>query len=573
MQIDPERRADPASKLVPKLVTVLTEGYTRQQFGRDAISGVIVGVVAIPLAIAFGIASGVSPQQGLITAVLAGFLISLLGGSRVQIGGPTGAFIVLVYAVVREHGYDGLALATVMAGVLLMIMGFARLGAVIRFVPYPVTLGFTSGIAIIIAVSQLSDVLGLSVTDLPAALPEKLSVIAHHVRGTNFHALGLAAASLAILVLWPRVTRRLPGSLIAIFVTTAVVSLTGMPVDTVGSRFGEITAIFPSPRVPEISWAALRELSSPALSIALLAAIESLLSAVVADGMVGSHHRSNMELIAQGAANIAVPIFGGIPATGAIARTATNVKNGGRTPVAGIVHALTILLIMLFFGTWASLIPMATLGGILLHVAWSMGEWRGFVALLRAPRGDVMVLVTTFLLTIFIDLAVAIQVGVLLAVFLFMRRMADVAGAGYITETLSGESANDPKAIGARSVPDGVEVFEVYGAFFFGAASKFRAALRRVERSPRVFILRLREVPDVDATGLKALEELHRRNRASGTITLISGVRPPLQDTLQRAGFLASVGEENNLPDIDAALARARFLVGGDDASHPPAGA
>ncbi len=551
----------PGEMLEPKLVTVLREGYSRGQLGRDVLAGVIVGVVALPLAIAFGIASGVTPQQGLVTAIIAGFLISALGGSRVQIGGPTGAFIVIVYGVVQRHGVDGLALATIMAGVLLMIMGFARLGSVIKFVPFPVTLGFTSGIAIIIAVSQLRDVLGLTITDLPAALPEKVMVLSRHLDSVNPAALGLGTFTVVVVAVWSRVSRRVPGSLVAIVIATVFVHLAHLDVETIGSRFGAFSAALPSPRIPVVTWETLRALSSPALSIALLAAIESLLSAVVADGMLGTQHRSNTELVALGLANLVAPLFGGIPATGAIARTATNVKNGGRSPIAGMVHAVTLLIIVLFFGRWAALIPIAALGGILLYVAWSMSEWRAFMGMFRAPRGDLIVMLATFLLTIFIDLTVAIQVGVVLAAFLFMRRMAAVAEIGYVTSALRESSDADPMAIAARVVPEGVEVFEIYGAFFFGAASKFRAALRRVEKAPRVFILRLREVPTIDATGLQALEELRRRNAASGTVMLLSGVGPQLRATLQRAGFVALVGEDNILPEIDAALARARVLL------------
>jgi SulP family sulfate permease len=559
---------DHASRLEPKLVTVLREGYTFERFVRDAVAGVVVGVVALPLAIAFGIASGVKPEQGIYTAIVAGFLISALGGSRVQIGGPTGAFIVLVYQIVQSHGYAGLAIATVMAGLMLVAMGFARLGTVIQFVPYPVTVGFTSGIALLIAVSQGRDLLGLRMESVPAEFLEKLAAFAEHAASWNPWALAIGIGTGAIVWFWPRVSLRVPSPLVALLAATAAVALFELPVETIGSRFGGVPASLPTPSVPAIDPGMLRELVQPAIAIALLAAIESLLSAVVADGMLETRHRPNMELVAQGVANLASPLFGGIPATGAIARTATNIKAGGRSPVSGMVHAAVLLLILLFFGEQAARIPMAALAGILLVVAWNMGEWEHFLHLFRSPRSDVAVLLTTFVLTVLVDLTVALQAGIVLAALLFLRRMATTSEAGYVTGSLSEtEDPDDPLAISRREVPAGVEVFEVKGALFFGAATKFRDALGSVEAPPKALILRLRHVLSVDATGLRAIEVLLDECRRKGTTLVLSGVHAQPLVALERSGLLARIGPENALPDIDAALARTREIVGARPAS------
>jgi SulP family sulfate permease len=550
------------TRLEPKLYTVLREGYSFARFGRDAIAGLVVGVVALPLAIAFGIASGVKPEQGLYTAIIAGFLISALGGSRVQIGGPTGAFIVLVYQVVQQHGYEGLALATLMAGGLLVVMGFARLGSVIQFIPYPVTVGFTSGIALLIAASQGRDFFGLRMESVPAEFLEKLAAYAEHFATWNPWAVAIAAGSLAIVQLWPRVTHRVPGPLVALIAATLVVQLASLPVETIETRFGGVPRGLPTPSIPIFEWSLVRELWGPAMAIALLAAIESLLSAVVADGMLGTRHRPNMELVAQGIANLASPLFGGIPATGAIARTATNVRSGGRTPIAGIVHAATLLAIVLFFADWAAWIPIPALAGILLVVAWNMSEWRHFVQLFRMPRSDVAVLLTTFFLTVLVDLTVALQAGIVLAALLFMRRMATLSQAGYVTQMLSeDEDRDDPLAIARRSVPPGVEVFEVQGALFFGAATKFRESIDRVEASPRVLIMRLRNVIAIDASGLHELELLCEQSERRGTRIVLSGVHAQPLIALERSGLLERLGEDNVCSDIDAALDRARALL------------
>jgi sulfate permease, SulP family len=553
---------DLASRLEPKLWTVLREGLSRDQLARDVLSGVIVGIVALPLAIAFAIASGVRPEQGLATAIVAGFLISALGGSRVQIGGPTGAFVVIVYGVVARHGVEGLAVATLLAGLLLIAMGLARLGTVIQFVPYPVTVGFTSGIALIIATSQLRDLLGLDVASLPAHFVEQLRIYAAHAASLKPAALAIGLLSVFVTVFWQRITPRIPGSLMAIVLATALVHGLGLPVETIADRFGEIHAALPAPKLPAFSWEMIPELFPDAIAIALLGAIESLLSAVVADGMAGTRHRPNMELLAQGVANVASPLFGGIPATGAIARTATNVKNGGRTPIAGLVHAATLLVIATFLGRAAGLIPLAALAGILLVVAWNMSEWRVFAHLFRSPRSDVVVLLVTFGLTVLVDLTVAIQTGMVLAAFLFMRRMALISDAGPMRRALrEEEDADDPDATARLDVPPAVEVFEVYGALFFGAASKFKDAVRRVERPPRVLILRMRHVLAIDATGLRALEDLLDKTRRDGTVLVLSGVHAQPLTALERAGLLERIGPDNVHAHIRGALARARSLV------------
>ena len=544
-------------KLVPQLIDSL-HGYTRHDFLTDAAAGVIVGVVALPLAIAFGIASGVSPAQGIYTAVIAGFLISALGGSTVQIGGPTGAFIVIVYGIVQRYGYDGLAVATLMAGVLLVAMGVARLGGAIKFIPYPVTTGFTSGIAILIASQQIKDVLGLRMGAQPAEFFEKLSALGDHIGTANWQAMLLAAGTVLIIVYWPRISRRIPAPFVALLVGTVAASILHADVDTIGSRFGSISFAFPPLRLPSVSFHDVRTLVSPAITIALLAAIESLLSAVVADGMTGQRHRSNMELVAQGVANMVSPLFGGIPATGAIARTATNIRNGARTPVAGLVHSVTLLLIALFLGRLASLIPMAVLGAILLVVAYNMSEWRSFRSLLSAPKSDVAVLLITFGLTVIVDLTVAIEVGMVLAVFLFMRRMAEVTNVSVIArEFTENIDESDPNSLRTRHVPAGVVVYEINGPFFFGAAETFRDTLGRTMGKPRVLILRLRNVPAIDATGMHALIDVVRRTRHDGTLVLLSEAHAQPMVALGRSGLLDEIGEEQIFGSIDDALARA----------------
>lgn len=558
---------------VPKLVSCLREGISRQQLTKDLMAGILVGVVALPLAIAFGIASGVKPEQGLYTAIVAGFLISALGGSRVQIGGPTGAFIVIVYDIIQRYGYDGLVIATMLAGLLLIVMGLARLGTVIKFIPYPVTVGFTSGIALIIFAGQLRDLLGLPIDKVPSEFIEKLEIYHEHLAELSMPSTLIGIATILIILFWPRLTHIVPGSLVAILATTAIVTGFDLPVATIGSHFGAVPNSLPMPHLPALpSWETFTTLFAPALTIALLAGIESLLSAVVADGMTESRHRSNMELVAQGVANLTVPFFGGIPATGAIARTATNVKNGGRTPIAGIVHAITLLLILIFFGKWAALIPMPTLAGILVVVAWNMSEAHLFAKLLRGPKGDVLVLLSTFGLTVLIDLTVAIQVGMVLAAFLFMQRMAEATQVGFITRELRGdedEESDDPNSLNLRSVPDGVEAFEINGPFFFGAADKFKNALHTIGAPPRVLILRMRHALTLDSTALQALESVMAKAHRDGTQLILSGVHSQPLVVMERAGLLDKIGEENIYGNIDDALNRARDILGLPQVERP----
>jgi SulP family sulfate permease len=541
----------------PKLITVWKEGYTWKLFQHDAVAGLVVGVVALPLAIAFAIASGVGPERGLYTAIVAGALISILGGSRVQIGGPTGAFVVLVYAIVQSHGFDGLVVATILAGLLLVAMGLARLGQVISFIPYPVTVGFTSGIAIIIGLGQVRDFLGLDMDAVPAEFFSRLGAYADAIGTVSPVTVAIAVGTVALMRLWPHVTHRVPGSLVALLATTVAVWALDLEVQTIGSRFGAVPSHLPVPSLPDIDLSIVPDLLPAALSIALLGGIESLLSAVVADGMTGRRHRSNTELIAQGVANVVTPLFGGIPATGAIARTATNIKSGGRTPVAGIVHAVVLLVILLVLAPLAAEIPMATLAGILMVVAWNMGEWHVFRRLLRSPRSDVLVLLSTFVLTVVIDLTIAIQVGVVLAALLFMRRMANVSEFGFVRA----EDEREPDEVELPPLPPGVVVFEVNGPFFFGAADRFRHAMSQIEEPPRVIILRLRQVPAIDATAMAALADVVERTKNAGGAIVLSGARSGPLEHLRRAGVVARVGKANVVPDFEAAVRRARVIV------------
>lgn len=549
--------------LQPKLLATLKD-YTKSQFFADLGAGLTVGIVALPLAIAFAIASGVSPERGLITAVLGGFLISALGGSRVQIGGPTGAFIIIVLGIVQQYGVDGLLVATLIAGVLLVLMGLAKLGSVIKYIPYTITVGFTSGIAVIIFTTQMRDFFGLSMGEVPGEFHEKWIAYASAFPELNISAFALGAASLLLLVAWPRFVRKVPGSMVVIALASLAVWYFQLPVETIGSRFGDIRATIPAPHLPAVDWSTFKELFGPAVTIALLCAIEALLSAVVADGMIGGSHRSNMELVAQGAANIVSPLFGGIPATGAIARTATNVKNGGRTPVAGMIHAVVLLLIMLFLGSLVRHIPLASLAAILIVVAYNMSEWRSFVSMLRGPRSDVIVLLVTFLLTVFVDLTVAIQVGIVLSALLFIRRMAMVSKIDVISSSLEDQEEElDAFSISSRDVPPGVEVYEIRGPFFFGAANKFKEAMRIVDNPPKIFILRMRDVPAIDATGLHVLEELVETSHAHGIKVILSGLQPQPLSAVQKAGLPEIIGQDSIAENIDVALQRARDWLHG----------
>ena len=551
--------------LRPKLFDIL-KTYNRHQFGKDAMAGLIVGIVALPLAIAFAIASGVSPEKGLYTAIIGGFIISALGGSKVQIGGPTGAFIVIVYGIVQQYGINGLIIATFIAGIMLIIMGLAKLGAVIKFIPHPLIIGFTSGIALIIFSSEMKYFFGLKMGAVPADFLEKWKSYFINFHSLNIYTVAIACAAVIIILLWPKVTHKVPGSLIAILVTTAAAQLFHLPVESIGSRFGIIPSS--SPVMPHLDFATIKSLVRPAFTIALLGGIESLLSAVVADGMIGGNHRSNMELIAQGTANIFSSIFGGIPATGAIARTATNVKNGGRTPVAGMIHAITLLLILLFFGKWASLIPMATLAAILVVIAYNMSEWRNFRSVLEGSRSDAAVLLTTFFLTVIIDLTVAIEIGMVLAAFLFMRKMIQFSNVSVLTNQIDDHSDDlDKGAISNYVIPRDAEVFEIAGPLFFGAAYKFKDSIKFIERTPKVLIIRMRQVPIIDATGIHVLEEVFKEISKRGTKIILSGISSEqVMEQLKKSRLVFAIGKANIADTFEDALKRCQVILDDMDA-------
>lgn len=546
---------------VPKLFTTLS-GYDRKAFGRDLGAGVIVGVVALPLAIAFAIASGVTPDKGLITAVVAGFLVSVLGGSRVQIGGPTGAFVIIVYGIVQKYGIDGLIITTFLAGIVLVFFGLAKLGTAIKYIPAPVIIGFTSGIAVIIFTSEIPDFLGVNFANPPAHFLGKWALYLSSFGQVNFYALGVAVLTLLIIILWPRINKTIPSPFIALVVSTAAVALFNIPVETIGSRFGAIPNMLPHPHMPHVTFAAIKELTPSIFTVAILAAVESLLSAVVADGMIGSKHRSNMELIAQGIANIGSAAFGGIPATGAIARTATNVKSGGRTPVAGIVHALTLLLIMLLLGRLASNIPLAVLAAILVVVAYNMSEWRAFAEVFRAPKSDLAVLFATFLLTVLVDLTVAVEVGMVLAAFLFMHRMAQVTNVKPFTAEIEEPLTETDKARPVKlPLPEGVMIFDVSGALFFGAAEQFAETINSLHAFPKVLVLRMADVLAIDASGLKVLRDLHHRAMVHRSALLLTELHAQPLVAAQRAGLFELIGEANIHASLEDAVTHAREIL------------
>ncbi len=531
----------------PKLFSLWKAGIPREQLRKDVVSGIIVGIVALPLAIAFAIASGVPPDKGLVTAIVAGFFISAFGGSRVQIAGPTGAFIVIVYGIVERHGIEGLIIATFMAGALLVAMGLLRAGRLLKYFPHTLIVGFTAGIALIILTTQVKDLLGLRMGALPSGAWQQWAAYAGHLGTVNPWALGLAALSIALIVFLPRITRRVPGPLAAIIVCTALAWGFHLPVETIEGRFGAIPQTLPLPQLPHIDMATIRELMQPAVAIALLGAIESLLSAVVADGMIGGRHRSDMELIAQGGGNMLSALFGGIPATGAIARTATNVKNGGRTPIAGMVHALTLLVIMLAAAPLAGRIPLACLAGILVVVAYNMSEWRGFVSALKGNRHDATVMLVTFGLTVLFDLVLAIEVGMVLAAFLFMKRMSDITDLKpALTE---GPEADE----GEVKVPAGVRVFDVSGPLFFGAAQKFQDVLSEINDRQRVVIIRLRHVPMIDATGMHRIGHIVQRMERQGKRVFLTDVQDSVAEEIRQEPWFR---EELLAADAQEALGR-----------------
>lgn len=555
---------------LPRSLTILKDGYSSSNLSTDFMAGLTVAIIALPLAMAFAIASGVSPEKGIFTAVIAGFIISFLGGSRYQIGGPTGAFVVVLYATILKHGFDGLIIATILAGALLVLMGIFKLGNIIKFIPYPVTVGFTAGIALIIFSSQLKDFFGFPIEKMPADFTEQWLLYASDVTQVNYFAIAIGLVSLVLLVKLRYVFPRIPAPIIVIAISSLVVYVFHLPVETIGSKFGTIPSMLPSPTLPVFSLEKIRAVFPDAITIALLGAIESLLSCVVADGMTGDKHHSNKELIAQGLANIVVPIFGGIAATGAIARTATNIKAGAFSPIAGMIHALMLLIFMFLFSKLILLIPLASLAAILVIVAWNMSEFHHFKAIaLRSERNDKIVLFITFLLTIFIDLNTGVQMGILFAALLFIKRMSTVTD---VKDTKNDFHISfdedddiplqpDPYSLTNRIIPAKVEVYEINGPFFFGVADKLKEVLDFVKSSPEVFILRMRNVPMMDATGFHALEEFHELCKKENTQLVLSGVSERLMLKLERFGFTEVIGLKNITENIDKALQRANDIL------------
>ena len=557
----------------PKLFSTL-KNYSRKKFTTDLLAGIIVGIVALPLAIAFGIASGVTPEKGIITAIVAGLMVSLFGGSKVQIGGPTGAFIIIIYGIIQQYGFEGLTIATLMAGVFLILFGILHLGTIIKYIPYPIVVGFTSGIALTIFTTQIKDLLGLTMMQVPSDFIEKWIAYIGSFSTIDWWSAGVGVGSVAVIALWPKISRRsavgkLPGSLIAIIVMTIAALLLKhymgvTSIETIGDRFS-ISSQLPGAQVPELTWEVVKGLVSPAITIAILGAIESLLSATVADGVIGDRHHSNTELIAQGFANLASPIFGGIPATGAIARTMTNINNGGRTPVAGIIHAAVLLLIFLFLMPLAQYIPMACLAGVLVIVSYNMSGWRSFTSIMKNPKSDIIVLWVTFLLTVIFDLTIAIEVGLICACLLFMRRMAETTDVKVISDEIDPAEEDSDFQMGNLehlTIPEGVEVYEINGPYFFGAGNKFEEIMGALRHQrPKVRIIRMRKVPFVDSTGIHNLTNLCLMSQQEGIQVVLSGVNPTVQAVLHKAGFDTMLGEDNICSHINIALDRARQLV------------
>lgn len=551
--------------LKPQLLTSL-KTYNRQTLTADIMAGIIVGIVALPLAIAFGIASGVTPEKGIITAIISGFIISLLGGSKVQIGGPTGAFIVIIYGIIQKYGIEGLMIATVMAGVFLLLFGLLKLGTIIKYIPYPIVVGFTSGIAVTIFTTQIKDLFGLTIESVPSDFIEKWGCYISHYSTADLWCSIVGILSVVIIALTPKVSKKIPGSLVAIIVMTVAALILKnyfgvTTIETIGDRFSVSSAI-PDAHMPAMTWDTIKSLVAPALTIAVLGAIESLLSATVADGVIGAHHNSNTELVAQGLANIASPIFGGIPATGAIARTMTNINNGGKTPVSGIVHAIVLLLIFLFFMPLAKYIPMACLAGVLVIVSYGMSGWRSFLALMKNPKSDVTVLLITFFLTIIFDLTVAIEVGLIIACLLFMKRVSEITDVKAVTDEINEESDMIKDNAEHLTIPEGVEVYEINGPYFFGAGNKFEEVMAAFGDRPKVRIIRMRKVPFVDSTGIHNLTNLCEMSHNEGIEVVLSGVCEKVHKQLEKARFYDILGNKNICSHINLALERANEIIG-----------
>lgn len=546
------------NELRPKLFDVM-KGYTKAQLLKDIISGIIVAIIALPLSIALAIASGVGPEQGLYTAIIAGFFISFFGGSRVQIGGPTAAFVVIIYGIVAQYGTDGLIVATILAGIILIIMGICHFGSLIKYIPYTITTGFTCGIAVTLFVGQLKDFFGLSIKSVPSEFLDKVIVYAKNIKSINITAALIGLSAIAIMLIWPKITDKIPGSLVAIIITTAIAYFAKLPINTIGSVYGELNSSFPAFHVPSISMNLIQKMLSPAFTIAVLAAIESLLSAVVSDGMIGDTHKSNAELIGQGLGNIFSGLFGGIPATGAIARTAANVRNGGRTPIAGIAHCITLTIILLVLMPLAALIPMTTLAAVLLVVAANMADWESFFNLCKsAPKSDIIVLVVTFFLTVFFDLVVAIEIGVVLAALLFMKRMAETADIKAWKYTDSPD-ITPGEAEKLRDIPHSISVFEICGPMFFAAADQILNI--NSNHHTKVVVIRMRSVPAIDASAMRSLHELVSRAKKKNITLLFSHVNEQPMHVMEKDGFIELLGKEHFHNNIVDALDYAENLV------------
>jgi len=549
----------------PKLFSTLKNGYDKQTLVQDLLAGVIVGIVALPLAIAFGIASGATPEAGILTAIVAGFIISFFGGSKVQIGGPTGAFIVIVYGIIQDYGMSGLCIATFMAGAFLILMGVLHLGTIIKYIPYPIVVGFTSGIALTIFATQIKDLFGLQIESVPAGFLDKWVVYFRNFDTVSWWSLLIGVGSILIIVFTPKISRKLPGSLVAIIIMTIVcLILRGVGVEgieTIGDRFS-ISTQLPQAEVPKINWDSIRRLAQPAMVIAMLGAIESLLSAAVADGVIGDRHDSNQELVAQGIANMVSPLIGGIPATGAIARTMTNINNGGRTPVAGIAHAIVLALIYLFLMPLVKFIPMACLAGILVVVSYNMSEWRSFKAILKNPKSDIVVLLVTFFLTVIFDLTVAIEVGVLIACLLCMKRMAETTNVSVLSDEIDPNADSDVQGnLDHLTIPEGVKVYEINGPYFFGIGNKFEEMMGDMGGRAKVRIIRMRKVPFIDSTGVHNLQNMCRMCSQMGVKVVLSGVNPQVMKVIEDAGMDDVVGKENICSHINIALKRAEEIL------------
>lgn len=551
----------------PRLLTSL-KNYNKKTLTADIMAGIIVGIVALPLAIAFGIASGVTPEKGIITAIVAGFIVSAFGGSRVQIGGPTGAFIIIIYGIIQQYGFQGLTIATLMAGFFLILFGLLRLGTIIKYIPYPIIVGFTSGIAVTIFTTQIKDLFGLQLASVPSDFVEKWIVYARNADSADLWSSIVGIVSVIIIAITPRFSKKIPGSLIAIILMTVLALILKnycgvTSIETIGDRF-TINAQLPEAQLPGLNWETIKSLVSPALTIAILGAIESLLSATVADGVIGDHHDSNTELIGQGLANLATPLFGGIPATGAIARTMTNINNGGKTPVAGIIHAIVLVLIFLFLMPLAKYIPMACLAGVLVVVSYGMCGWRSFLALMKNPKSDVTVLLITFFLTIIFDLTIAIEVGLIIACLLFMKRMSETTDVKVIMDEIDPNDESDIKLENNEHliIPNGVEVYEINGPYFFGAGNRFEEIMASFGDRPKVRIIRMRKVPFVDSTGIHNLTNLCIMSQKEGIQIVLSGVNPKVHAVLARSGFYELIGEENICSHINIALEKAKEIAG-----------